>query len=194
MSLPKQGSFCNLNSGFSRRNRALCICNGGNTPYYSGITTPLHYRISILNPFFFYSFVQIYLKLHVGDNRQQPSPLIRSIEISPARNSRLTQHETNQYIARCVSVLAWCCLAGRSPVRLVTDLFAQHQRFRFVVCCPYMTPPRQVFVLIFWCQLYTHTSRDEDGNRPLLHLYFILNEKVEVMYKDYLKYKSHQSS
>ena len=67
-------------------------------------------------------------------NRQQPSPLLYSIDIWPARNSRLTQGETNHYITRCASVLAWSYLAGRSPEQLVIDLFAQHQRFD--VCCP----------------------------------------------------------
>ena len=38
-------------------------------------------------------------------NRQQPSPLLYSIDIRPARNSRLRQRETNHYIARCASVL-----------------------------------------------------------------------------------------
>ena len=66
--------------------------------------------------------------------RQQPSPLLYSIEIWPTRNSRLTQRETNHYIARCASVLAWSYLAEGSPEQLVIDLIAQHQRF--VVCCP----------------------------------------------------------
>ena len=39
------------------------------------------------------------------------------------------------YIARCASVLAWCCLAVRLPGQLVENLFAQHQRL--AVCCPY---------------------------------------------------------
>ena len=60
-------------------------------------------------------------------NRQQPSPLLYSIDIWPARNSWLTQRETNHYITRCASVLAWSCLAGRSPEQLVIDLFAQDQ-------------------------------------------------------------------
>ena len=51
------------------------------------------------------------------------------IEIWPARNSRLTQRETNYYIARCASVFAWSYLAGRLPEQLVIDLFALHQRF-----------------------------------------------------------------
>ena len=67
-------------------------------------------------------------------NRQQPSPLLYSIDIWPARNSRLTQGETNHYITRCASVLAWSYLAGRSPEQLVIDLFALHQPF--AVCCP----------------------------------------------------------
>ena len=66
-------------------------------------------------------------------NRQQPSPLLYSIDIWPARNSRLTPRELK--IARCASVLAWSYLAGRSPEQLVLELFAQHQRF--TVCFPY---------------------------------------------------------
>ena len=67
--------------------------------------------------------------------RQQPSPLLYSIDIWPAGNSRLAQRETNHYIARCASVIAWSYLARSSPEQLVIDLFAQHQRF--AVCCPY---------------------------------------------------------
>ena len=63
---------------------------------------------------------------------QQTSQLLYSIDIRPARNSRLTQRETNHYIARCASVLAWCYLAGRLPAQLVVDLFAQHQRLEYV--------------------------------------------------------------
>ena len=46
-------------------------------------------------------------------NRQQPSPLLYSLDIWPARNSKLTQRETNPYITRCASasVLAWSYLA-----------------------------------------------------------------------------------
>ena len=66
--------------------------------------------------------------------RQQLSPLLYSIDIWPARNSRLTQRETNYYIARCISVLAWSYLAGGSPEQLIIDVFAQHQLF--AVCCP----------------------------------------------------------
>ena len=51
--------------------------------------------------------------------RQQPSQLLYSIDIWPARNSRLTQRETNYYITRCASELAWLYLAGRSPGQLV---------------------------------------------------------------------------
>ena len=65
--------------------------------------------------------------------RQQPSVLLFSIDIWPARNSRLTQREMNHYTTCCASVLAWSCLAGGSPEQLVVDLFAQHQRF--AVCC-----------------------------------------------------------
>ena len=67
--------------------------------------------------------------------RQQPSPLLHSIAIWPAGNSRLIQRETNHYIARCASVLAWFYFVGSSPEQLVIDLFAQHQRF--AVCYPY---------------------------------------------------------
>ena len=57
--------------------------------------------------------------------RQQPSPLLYSIDIWHARNSRLTQRETNHYIARRASVLAWSYLAGRLPEQLDIDPFAQ---------------------------------------------------------------------
>ena len=73
-------------------------------------------------------------KIIVFEYRQQPSSSLHSIDIWPARNSRLTQRETNHYIARCASVLPWSLFAGRSPTQLVVDRFAQHQRF--VVCCP----------------------------------------------------------
>ena len=71
---------------------------------------------------------------HRTANRQQPVPLLYSIDIWPARISRLTQRETNHYITRCACVLAWSYLAGGSPEQLVIDLFALHQRF--AVCCP----------------------------------------------------------
>ena len=74
-------------------------------------------------------------------NRQQPSPLLYSIDIWPARNSRLTQRETNPYIIRCTRELAWPYLAGSSPGQLVIDLFAQHQRL--AVCFQY--PDRWLF-------------------------------------------------
>ena len=56
----------------------------------------------------------------------------------PARNSRLTQRETNHNITCCASVLAWSYLAGSSPEQLFIDLFALHQQF--AVCCswPYI--------------------------------------------------------
>ena len=40
--------------------------------------------------------------------RQQPSPLLYCIDILPARNSRLTQRETNHYIARRQLVAQAC--------------------------------------------------------------------------------------
>ena len=69
--------------------------------------------------------------------RQQPSPLLYSIDIWPARNSRLTQRETNHYITQCASELPWPYLAGSSPGQLVMDLFGQHQR------CPYSRESRE---------------------------------------------------
>ena len=66
-------------------------------------------------------------------NRQQLSLLLYSIDIWPARNSRLTQRETNHFMTHCASELAWPYLAGSSPGQLVIDLFVQHQRF--AVCC-----------------------------------------------------------
>ena len=77
------------------------------------------------------------LQMQLTTYRQQPLPLLGIIDIRPARNSRLTQRETNHYIARCASVFAWSYLAGRLPEQLVIDLFAQHQRF--VVCYPQST-------------------------------------------------------
>ena len=62
-------------------------------------------------------------------NRQQPSPLLYSIDTWPAGNSRLTQRETNHYITRCASEIAWPYLAGSSPGQLVIYLFAQHHLF-----------------------------------------------------------------
>ena len=61
--------------------------------------------------------------------RQQPSFLLYSIDIWPALNSRITQCETNYYIARCASVSAWCYHAGGSPEQLFIEIFAQHQQF-----------------------------------------------------------------
>ena len=69
----------------------------------------------------------LFLPISIDNNRH------RCIDIWPARNSRLTQRETNHYISRCASELAWLYLAGSSPGQLVIDLFAQHQRF--AVCC-----------------------------------------------------------
>ena len=50
---------------------------------------------------------QVRLKNALNTQRQQTPPLLYSIDIWPARNSRLKQPETNLYIARCASVLAW---------------------------------------------------------------------------------------
>ena len=66
--------------------------------------------------------------------RQQPSPLLNSIEIRADLNSRKTEPETNYYIALCASMFACSCCAGILPKQLLTDLFMQHQGF--VVCCP----------------------------------------------------------
>ena len=70
-----------------------------------------------------------YSAISSGFYIQQPSPLLYSIDIWPAHSSRLTQRETNHYIARCASVLAWSYIAERSPTQLVVDLFAKHQRY-----------------------------------------------------------------
>ena len=75
--------------------------------------------------------------------------MLYSIDILPARNSWLTQQETNHYITRCASELAWPYLARRSPGQLVIDLFAQPQRF--AVCC--QCPPK--FHPIYSAQLST---------------------------------------
>ena len=55
--------------------------------------------------------------------RQQLSLLLYSIDIWPARNSRLTQRETNHYITNCASNLAWPYLAGSSPGLLVAHIY-----------------------------------------------------------------------
>ena len=75
------------------------------------------------------------LEYNLFKNRQQPSPLLYSIGIRPARNSRLTHRKTNYEIARCASVFAWSYLSGRSPEQLVLNIFVQHQRF--AVFSPY---------------------------------------------------------
>ena len=74
-----------------------------------------------------------HLKMYYNNslNRQQPLTLLYSIEIWPARNSRLTQRETNHYITRCASVFAWSYLAGRSPKQLVIDLCCTAS----AICC-----------------------------------------------------------
>ena len=49
-------------------------------------------------------FTILFLPVHCHrafSNRQQPLPLLYSIDNWPARNSRLTQRESNHYIARC---------------------------------------------------------------------------------------------
>ena len=47
--------------------------------------------------------------------------MLYSINFWHARNSRLTQRETNHYITCCASKLAWPYLAGSSPGQLVID-------------------------------------------------------------------------
>ena len=57
-------------------------------------------------------------RYHVNEKfigAKRPSPLPHSIDILLARNSRLTQRETNNYITRCTSELAWPYLTGSSP-------------------------------------------------------------------------------
>ena len=61
---------------------------------------------------------RVYHNLSAFHNRQQRSPLLYSIGIWPARNSRLTQSETNHYITRCASVLAWSYLAFQKSADL----------------------------------------------------------------------------
>ena len=68
------------------------------------------------------STVVAFLRLYSIAYRQQPSPLLYSIDIWPACNSRLTQRETNHYITGCTSVIAWSYLAGRLPEKI--DLLA----------------------------------------------------------------------
>ena len=73
------------------------------------------------------------LMLDKRTNRQQPSPLLYSIDIWPARNSRLTQRETNHYITCCTSELAWPYLADSSPEQLVLDLLHSISDLLYVV-------------------------------------------------------------
>ena len=75
------------------------------------------------------------------DNRQQQSPLLCSIAIWPARNSRLTQREKNHYmfVMKLPPFFQQACFSQKRirsyiVLPLVIDLFAQQQRF--AVCCP----------------------------------------------------------
>ena len=56
---------------------------------------------------FFFMYTASQKKEFTSFHRKQLSPLLYSIDIWPARNSRLTQCERNHYIIRCASVLAW---------------------------------------------------------------------------------------
>ena len=55
--------------------------------------------------------------MYVTCYRQQPSPLLYSIDIWPARNSRLTQRETNHYmyssLRKCVCLVLPCSKVGK---------------------------------------------------------------------------------
>ena len=52
-------------------------------------------------------------------------------------NSRLTQRQTNHYMAQWTNILAWSwLLAGRWSAQFVIDLFGQHRRFS--TCFPYI--------------------------------------------------------
>ena len=114
--------------------------------------------LTILNS---YALSAIYWKpLICNPHRQQPSLLLYSIDNWPASNSRLTQRETNYYIARCARV---------SPEQLVIDLFVQHQRF--AVCCPYR--PMEIGIsllsLLFLsrvCRLKRHSQKTQWEWRP----------------------------
>ena len=104
------------------KNRLMKYFSFVHNLYPLGITsTP---KIYGPNPFFFF-LTSFWNTVY----RQQPPPLLYSINIWPALNARLTQHETNHYIARCASLLAWSYLAERSPEQLFIDLFSLY--------CPY---------------------------------------------------------
>ena len=76
----------------------------------------------------------MYYQKRISNERNQQKTTVYSIDIWPAGNSILEKRETNLYIVRCASVLAWSYLSGSQPEQLVIiDLFTQHQRF--AVCC-----------------------------------------------------------
>ena len=74
-------------------------------------------------------------------NKQQLSPLLNSVDILPARNSRLTKRETNPHLAHCPCLLAWSYHAGRrrSPSKRSHEQIAL-RAFYFIInlalCCP----------------------------------------------------------
>ena len=87
---------------------------------------------TLLNPDSNFQIFRIHrFRVFLRPYRQQPSPLLYSIDFWPPRKPRLTQRETNHYIARCASVLAQSKLAKRLPTQLVIDLFCTAS----VICC-----------------------------------------------------------
>ena len=55
------------------------------------------------------------VQLHFLGYRQKPSPFLYSIDIWPARKSRLTQRERN-HSQECARLFAWSCLAESCPL------------------------------------------------------------------------------
>ena len=111
-----------------------------------------------------YNLLRYFTNLPLSYNRQQPSPLLYSIDIWPTRNSRLKQRETNHYITRCANELAWPYLAGRSPGQLVIDLFAKRQQF--AVCCQLF--PR-AYLISFFCDIFCQ-NHFGNLNRLKIHI------------------------
>ena len=60
-------------------------------------------------------------KVNKRNNRQQPPPLLYSIDIWPARNSKLKQHKTNQYTVKSEIKAAARIFFLRFLVRLVYE-------------------------------------------------------------------------
>ena len=119
-----------------------------------------------------YLFGKVYLQY-----RQQPSTLLYSIEIWPTRNSRLIQRESNHFIARCTSMLAWCYLARCLPGNLLKDLFAQYQRF--AVCCPQYTIQNSMAFTIDQLRIKLLKFLKRVFRKRYLQFRFVLDKEVK---------------